>query len=92
MRISSRLDKLALWYDYAIVCDNIRRTIISHNEPDEDGREMCQWGFELTNPVEYTREELLKKYDGKTKIYRWAHTFTEANEPAIALVIEKEVE
>ena len=83
---------MALWYDYTIVCKDIKSKIISHNEPDEYGCEMCQWGLELTNPVEYTREELLKKYDGKTKIYRWAHTYTEAGEPAMAIVIEKEVE
>lgn len=84
MKVTSRLDKLALWYDYTIVCTNLRSSVV--NGPDENG--MVQWGVELTNPVEYTRAELLKKYDGKTKISRWAHTYTENGEPAMAIVIE----
>lgn len=84
MIVTSRLDKLALWYDYTIVCDDIKRTVISRN------KEMCQWGFRLINPVEYTRKELLEKYDGKTRISRWAHTYTEDGQPAMAVVIENE--
>lgn len=87
--VTSRLDKLALWYDYTIVCKDIKSKIISHSEPDEYGREMCQWGLELTNPVEYTRAELLKKYAGKTRISRWAHTYTEDGQEAMAVVIEE---
>lgn len=83
IRVSSRLDKLALWYDYTIVCDNIRSAVVEHYE---DGR--AKWGVELTNPVEYTKEELLNKYEGKTKIYRWVHTYTENGQPAMAVVIE----
>ena len=83
IRISSRLDKLALWYDYTIVCKDIRSAVVEHCD---DG--MVRWGIEMTNPVEYTKEELLKKYDGKTKIYQWAHTYTENGQPAMAVVIE----
>ena len=90
MKVSSKLDKLALWYDYTIVCDDIKNKIIHSEEVDDEfGTEMCQWGLELTNPVEYTREQLLKKYDGNTKIFRWAHTYTEDGKEAMAVVIEK---
>lgn len=87
-RVTARLDKLALWYDYTIVCTDIKSKVISEEFDEEFNTTMCKWGLELTNPVEYTREDLLKKYDGKIKISRWAHTFTENGEPAIAVVIE----
>lgn len=87
MRVTSKLGKLALWYDYTIVCKDIRSTIISHSEPDEYGCEMCQWGFELTSPKEYTRKELLEKYDGKSTVIKWGHTYTEKGEPAMAVVL-----
>lgn len=83
MRVTSRLDKLALWYDYTIVCTDIKNKTIP---VDDTGR--VKRIVELTNPIEYTREELLKKYDGATRIARWVHTFTESDEPAIAVVIE----
>ena len=82
MIVTSRLDKLSLWYDTTIVCDGIKRTVIKR-----DGSR-CTWGFELTNPIEYTRKELLNKYDGKTRISKWVHTYTESGEPALAIVIE----
>ena len=88
-RISSSLDKLALWYDYTIVCDDIKSvTVPSKKDLDDDGMERVKWMVELTNPVEYTKEELLKKYDGKARIYRWTHTCTEDGQPAMAVVIE----
>lgn len=72
--ITAKLGKLALWYDYVIVCDEIK---------------LCENKLELTNPIEYERDTLLKKYDGDMEISRWEHTFTENGEPAIAVVIEK---
>ena len=80
--ITSRLDKLALWYDYTIVCDDIKNKTVP---VDDKGR--VKWVLELTNPKEYTKDELLKEYDGSIRISRWAHTFTENGEPAMAIVI-----
>lgn len=88
MKVTSRLDRLALRYDYTIVCDDIKSTIIEKRYDDEFKTTTCKWGVELTNPVEYTRQELLSKYDGKTRISRWVDTYTENNEPAMAVVIE----
>ena len=83
--VTARLDRLALRYDYTIVCDSIK------NKPvpvDDEGR--VKWMVELTNPIEYTMKELLEKYDGSTRISRWIDTYTEKGEPAMAVVIEKE--
>ncbi len=88
MKVSSALEKLSLWYDYTIVCDDIKSKVVEKRYDEEFKTTVCRWGVELTNPIEYTREELLKKYDGKTRIYRWSHTYTESGEPAMAIVIE----
>ena len=88
-RVSSRLDRLTLRFDYVIVCADMRSSIVSHEPKDEFGCETCQWGVTLTNPVEYTREEILKKYDGKTKVYRWVYTYTEDGKDAIAIVLDE---
>lgn len=87
-KVTARLDKLALWYDYTIVCEDIKNIIVHLEEKGWNGAELVQGQLELTNPIEYTREELLKKYNGATKISRWAHTYTEDGQEAMAVVIE----
>lgn len=86
--VTSALDKLALWYDYTIVCDDIEIIIVPLKEKWDGNYQPVQRRLELTNPVEYTREELLKKYDGNMRISRWEHTYTEDGQPAMAVVIK----
>lgn len=86
MRVTSKLNKLMLWYDYTIVCDDIKGVYV-HKEDSEFG-DMVQRQIEILNPIEYTREELLKKYSGKEVVIKWVHTFTEKGENAIAVVLE----
>lgn len=86
MRVTSKLNKLMLWYDYTIVCDDIKGVYV-HKADDEFG-DMVQRQIEMLNPIEYTREELLKKYSGKEVVIKWEHTFTENGENAIAVVLE----
>lgn len=74
MQITSKLGRLALWYEYTIVCTDIGL---------ENGRQLV-----LDNPVEYTKEELLKKYDANSVVIKWQHTYTEAGEPAMAVVLK----
>ena len=85
IRITSKLNKLALWYDYTIVCDDIKGAVISG--PDEDG--LVQRGIEMTNPIEYTRKKLLEKYTGKEVVIKWIDTYTEKGDNAMAVVLEK---
>ena len=87
--ITARLDHLALRYDYTIVCKNIRNKVVEKKYDEEFGTTICKWGVELTNPVEYNKDELLKKYDGSMRISRWVDTYTEDGQPAMAVVIEK---
>ena len=88
MKITARLDKLALWYDYTTVCDNIEYGTETFYD-EEYKCEMARRKLLLTNPVDYTREELLKKYDGKMRISRWEHTYTESGEPSMAVIIKE---
>ena len=88
MNVTSRLDRLALRYDYTIVCDDIKSKVIEKEYDEEFKTTTCKWGVESTNPVEYTRQELLNKYDGNTRISRWVDTYKENGEPAMAIVIE----
>lgn len=85
IKITTKLDKMALWYDYTIVCDDMKMATIP---VDDKGR--VKRAIELTNPIEYTRDELLKKYDRNAVVIKWEHTFTEAGEPAMAVVLGKD--
>ena len=87
--VTSALDRLALWSDYIIACDDMKLVTVPLKEKWAGKYQPVQRRIELTNPIEYTREELLKKYDGKTRISRWDYTYTESGEPAVAVVIEK---
>lgn len=75
INITAKLGKLATWYDYTIVCKDIKQ--------GKNTGKVC-----LYEPVEYSRENLLKMYDSGMTVIKWAHTFTEAGEPAMAVVLE----
>lgn len=83
-RVTTKLDRMALRYDYTIVCDDMKQV----NEPVEGDR--VKRMIELTNPIEYTKEEVLNKYDHKAVVIKWCDTFTEAGEPAMAIVLGKQ--
>lgn len=85
VKITTRLGRMALRYDYTIVCDDLKSAIVEHGKKD-DGTEYSKWGVELTNPVEYTREQILSKYDSNAILIKWVDTFTETGEPAMAVV------
>ena len=85
VKITTRLGRMALRYDYTIVCDDLKSKIVEHGKKD-DGTEYSKWGVELTNPVEYTREQILSKYDSNAILIKWVDTFTETGEPAMAVV------
>lgn len=89
MKVTSKLKKLALWYDYTIVCDDMK-PIIVHVKDDKFPGDMVQRQIELVRPVEYTKDELFKKYTGNEVVIKWEHTYTEQGEPAMAVVLETE--
>lgn len=85
IHITSSLKPLVRGYDYIIVCKDLKRVTV----PVEGTR--VQYQVEMTEPIEYTKEELFNKYNGKTKCTKWVYTFTETGEDAIAVVLEPEV-
>lgn len=83
--ITSSLKSLVRGFDYIIVCKELKHIVV----PKEEGR--VQHQVELTEPIEYTRQEVLNLYDGNTKCTRWVYTYTEAGEDGIAIVLEEGV-
>lgn len=82
IHITSSLKSLIKGFDYIIVCNDLRRVTVPVDE------ERVQYQVEMTKPIEYTKEELLNKYDAKTKCIKWVYTYTESGEDAIAVVLE----
>lgn len=84
MIITSTLGKMALWHDYTIVCDDLKIVVV----PVDNGTRV-QRQVELLNPVEYTRDDVLKAFGKNAVVSKWEHTFTEDGKPAMAIVIKK---
>lgn len=77
MKVTTKLGRMSIRYDYTTVCDDIKRCKDNPNK------------VELTNPVDYTKEELASKYDLNATVIKWQDTYTEAGEPTMAVVLEK---
>ena len=77
-KVTSRLGRLALRYDYVIVCRKLNK-----NATREDGSAMV----ELYDPVEYTSREAVEKYGDDTVVVGWVDTYAENGEPAMAVVL-----
>ena len=88
INITAKLGRLMLWYDYTIVCDDIKPVIV-HCDDAEFG-EVVQRQIELTNPVEYTQDELKEKFDLDATVIKWEHTFTDDGKEAMAVVLQKD--
>lgn len=82
IHITSSLKTLARDYDYIIVCKDMRRVTVPVDN------ERVQYQVEMVAPIEYTRKQLLSKYDGKTKCIKWVYTYTEDGQDAIAVVLD----
>lgn len=83
VHITSSLKSLIRGFDYIIVCKDLRRVTV----PVDDIR--VQYQVEMTNPIEYTKQEILDKYNSKTKCTKWVYTYTESGKDAIAIVFEE---
>lgn len=79
--ITSSLKSLIRGFDNIIICNDLRRITV----PVEGDR--IQYQIELTNPIEYTKEQILNLYNPKTVCSKWAYTYTEDGQDAIAIVI-----
>lgn len=88
MKVTSNLKTLSLTYDYTTVCDDFK-FIFEKKYDSEFDCDTVQRKIELVNPIDYTREELFEKYDKSTKVIKWMDTFTENDQPTMAVVLEK---
>lgn len=84
MKVTSKLGRLALRYDYTIICDDITPTT------KKLGNGRVKRIVELSNPWEYTQKEIFERYNPDTIVSRWVDTFTEDNQPAMAVVLKEE--
>lgn len=87
IQITSTLGILALYYEYTIVCDDIKGIMEKIGESDSNN-EVVQRQVELVNPKEYTRADLFKEYDRKAIVIKWVDTYTEDGHEAMAVVLE----
>lgn len=78
---------MALRYDFTIVCDDLKSTIVEHGK-NEDETEYSRWGVELKNPIEYTKEQIFNEFDTNAILIKWIDTYTETGEPAMAVVFK----
>lgn len=83
--ITTTIRNLAKSNSNFIICKDLKLVTV----PIEGTRVQRQ--VELTNPIEYTRKDVLEKY-GNHKVIKWVNTFTEDGKEAIAIVLEGEIE
>lgn len=81
-RITTTLKPLLRGTENIIVCKDLKRVTV----PLGEGR--VQYQVEMLSPVEYTKEELLKRYDINTKCSKWVYTFTDLGDEAVAVVLD----
>lgn len=89
MIVKTRLSRLLLTSSEDIItkADNVK--MIPDFKDCENGMVECKYKVEVENPIDYTKEEFKKKYNGNKMISRWVHTI-ENGIPKLVIVIEKE--
>lgn len=86
MKVQSRLSRLLLTSREDIItkADDIK--MIPNFIEDEDGMVECRYKVECTNPIDYTKEEFKKKYNGNKMISRWCHTIEDGIEKLVIVI------
>ena len=87
MKIQIRLSRLLLTSNEDIITKADKIKIIPDFRKCEDGMVECKYKVEVTNPVDYTKEEFKKKYNGNKMISNWTHA-TENGIDKLIIVIE----
>ncbi len=79
--VTTTIKNLSKSNSYFIVCKDLKFVTVPVKETT------VRRQIELTSPVEYTREDILKKY-GNHKVIKWVNTYTESGDEAMAIVLE----
>ena len=92
--ITSTLKKMMLFYDYTTICDDFKFTFVPDPDPDDERlKDRVKRIIEISNPVDYTREEIMEKFDLNTKVVKWEHIFLDDGKtPSMLVVLEKPTE
>lgn len=87
MKIQCRLSRLLLTSSENIItkADNIK--LIPDFKECEDGMIERKYKVEVTNPVDYSKEEFKKLYNGNKMISQWEHII-ENNVAKLVIVIK----
>ena len=89
INITSRLGYLASKYDYTTVCDDFKNVFVPTDCPEAGAKygEAVQRQLEVINAVDYTKDEVLSKYDKNAKVIKWMDAYTEDGKHETMLVV-----
>lgn len=89
--ITSTLKKMMLFYDYTTICDDFKYTFVPDPDPDDEWmKDRVKRIIEITNAKDYTKEEIIEKFDLNTKVVKWEHIFLDDGKtPSMLVVLEK---
>jgi len=88
MKVQCRLSRLLLTCSEDIITKADSIKMIPKFKQCEDGMVEQIYKVELTNPVDYTKDELKKAFNGNKMISRWCHT-TEDGVDKLVIVIKE---
>lgn len=87
-KVQCRLSRLLLTSSEDIITKADDVKMIPDFRECEDGMVECRYRVEATNPVDYTKEEFKKKYNGNKMISRWAHVIEDGVEKLVIVIEE----
>lgn len=85
MIVTTTLKTLVLKSEHITVCKDFKPVYVP--VPTKDEPNMVQLQFEVVNAVDYTKEEIIAKYDLKTKVKKWFYGYTNDGEDSIIVVL-----
>ena len=86
MKVQCRLSRLLLTCREDIItkADGVKMT--PDFIYDEDGMVERRYKVEVENPIDYTKEEFKKKYNGNKIINSWCHTIEDGVEKLVIVI------
>ena len=86
IQVQIRLSRLLLTSNEEIITKVDDMKLIPDFKECEDGMVECKYRVEATNPVDYTKEEFKKKYNGNKMISRWTHILDNGIEKLVIVI------
>ena len=86
MKVQCRLSRLLLTCREDIITKADGIKMIPDFIEHEDGMVEQRYKVEVENPVDYTKEEFKKKFNGNKMIHRWCHTLEDGIEKLVIVI------